>query len=305
MKFKMIISYLFLFASCVNSHAVEIETSIGHSYRVDINNPKSPLLVWDARRNNLKPNEEYSSKFIELSYKSKINLSDTEALRKEIKEIFELYQKKTERNLIKEMQSFYTAEQVSNIFFWVGSGQTKKVIKSTKKNYTLEKRITPYRYFSFIDPQKGAFSPFHFKIEEYWVSGNRNSVVLPFIDDTYPKTYLNEILGVEASDLWVAFRITEMKKEYVNIKMDIFNSENMIKSEQILGSIRSNLKYQNTINSYSIHYLAPEATICINTINGMLEYNLNKFSSKLLPEKEFSKTVCKKTIRQSSFMDYH
>lgn len=297
MHFKTIIFYLVLIISCANSHAVVIETSSGHSYDVDINNPKSPLIVWDARRNSINSNEKYSPKFIELSYKSKLKLSDTEALHKEIKEIFELYQKKTNRDLIQEMRDFYTAEQVSNIFFWVGSGKIKTIVKSTKKNHALEKRITSYRYFSFIDPQKGPFSPFHFKTEEYWVRSSNNSIFLPFIDDSYPKTYLNEILGIEGSNLWIAFRITEMKKEHVNIEMDIFNSQKLVKSEQIHGSIRTNLKYQDTINSYSINYLEPEATICINTTNGMFEYNLNKFTSKLLQEEEFSKTVCKKIIQ--------
>jgi hypothetical protein len=265
-----------------NAGAVTIETSAGNRYDVATDGPLSPYLATMSDYASMHaggPAQSYE--FMELKYKSVIPFLQRKAVREEAIEIFEKYQKATGQDLFQKIRDGMENGKLITIFLWVGSGQPETKVRTKKGGVLLEKRVTPYYYVAVMNPASGTFEPFLQPIGEYWLRERTREVALPFLNDEPGpdiKPYLNEILGVIDSPLWVAFRIVEMRRDSVDLKIEIFDEQKIIQSQLIPGCIRTNLGDQETIASYSVRSSSDNAALCFATKTGTMYYDVKSLT---------------------------
>ena len=281
------LAFLFALTAFSNASAVTIETSAGYRYEVETGGAPSPYLAFITR---FAPTQVGPIKyeFKELKYKTNIPFSQRKAIRDEAIEIVDKYRKATGEDLSQQIREGMKDGRLITILLWVGSGKTVTEVRSKKDEEVLEKRITPYYYVGLMNPAGGEFEPFVERLGEYWLRGNTEATHLPFLNDEPGpdiKPYLEEILGVRGTPLWIAFRITKMQKESVDLDMEIFDAENIVRREKIAGSIRTNWQDQGTIRSYSVQPSTGNSVICFTTTGGTIEYDVKKLTFTSAPSK--------------------
>ena len=254
--------------------AMIIESAEGNKYDVQTGEPFSPYTAWLASQSP----SPASYEFRELRYQTTIPYSRMDKVRAEAIDIFNRYQDAVGKNFQEEFGAALKSGRYISMFVWVGTGPTEIKTRGKKDGEVLEELVIPHHYFSVINPDGQSFNPFTLPITEYRVRQGNSSTTLPFLQkpmgpDAEP-AYLDEILGVRDSPLWVAFTIIEMRKEYVDLRLDVFDAQRIRHSEIIKRVIRTDTWNQDSLKSYSVSPQDGNATICFNTTDGPVAYSV-------------------------------
>ncbi len=276
MQIHQFISILTLLAISTAS-ATTIETADGNTYDVQAGAPLSPytaLLSSQEAPDRPGPN---AFEFRELRYQTKIPLTQMERVRAEAIDVFDRYHEAIGKDYHEEVREAIKEQRLISMFILVGTGPTKTKVRGVKNGETFEQRVTPHYYIAVFNPAGRQFSPMTYQATEYWIEKDAKSLALPFFrEEMSPdglNPYLDEILGVRDSDNWIAFSISDMRKEHVDLWMHVLNTGTLVRRELIKGAIRTDLRHQDTIQSYSVHPSDGNSIICFNTTAGMVEYD--------------------------------
>jgi len=269
--------FLALIAIAIDANAVIIETTDGNTYDVQAGGPPSPYVEWLNGRPRTKMTE--SLEFAELKYRSKIPLNQEDKIRAEAQEVFEKYLKATNNALYNQAREAAEQRRFLNIMLWLGTGNEQIQVRAKKTGAVLEKRITPHHYVAVFNPAGRGFSPMVYPQTAYWLHAEKESKPLGFLKDDRDVTpdayeYLREMLGVEDSDLWIAFTIKEMRRESVDLRMDVFDADHIVHSKIVKGCIRTDLCDKRTLDSYSVLPSDGNSVITFRTTAGALEYDV-------------------------------
>ena len=265
--------------AALNANATIIKTSDGNTYDVQSGGTPSPFFAFFNEMKKPETNPSYSVEFFELKYKSRIPLDQKEKVRAEAADVFAKYQKATGSSFTNKFYEAASENRFISMYMWVGSEKEQTVVMGQNNGVMLEKRITPHHYIA-VNPDGPQFSLVIYPQISYWIRGEKFSKELPFVKDSDRNfdpdsdSFLDEMFGVRDSNLWVAFSISEMRKESVDLVMTVFNDERIVHKETINGSVRTNLCNQTSLKSYSVQPAEGNAFITFNTTNGITEYDV-------------------------------
>lgn len=297
MKFlKVLLSVLITLA--LNANATIIETAAGNSYDVQTGGTPSPYLAWIAEQAKTKSIPDNGVDFVELRYQSKIPHDQMDAIRAEAREVFEKYVQAAGDSFRDQFLEAEKKRRFLNVLIWVGINQEKITVRGVKGGEILEKRTTPHLYIAVFNPGGGGFTPQIYPQSSFWVRGKSRSKSLPFLIDEREwnpdaLSYLDEIFGVKNTNLWIAFTVVQMREESVDLVMVIFDDKDIVRSEYIKGSIRTNLCVQDSIKSYSIQPNEDNDVIAFNTETGSIEYDVKSGAFKPITNIVLEKFGCK------------
>jgi len=278
MKFQQAVAFI-LVTLAVNANAAIIITKAGNSYDVQVGGQPSPYLAWLADKTKTGSIPDNAMDLVELRYQSKIPHDQMGEIRAEASEVFEKYVEAAGDSFRDQFREAEKRKRFLNILIWVGAGQEKITVKAIKEGEVLEKRTIPHFYIAVFNPGGGGFTPMIYPQTSFWLRGETQTKPLLFLTDEKnwnpdAFSYLDEMLGVKGTNLWVSFSIVQMRKESVDLVMDVFDDESVVRTEYVRGSIRTNLCVQDSIASYSIQPNEHNDVITFHTETGSIQYDV-------------------------------
>lgn len=95
-------------------------------------------------------------------------------------------------------------------------------------------------------------------------------------DDYYDNPYLTPVLGVAGSDLWVAFRLDEVKYAEVGIRIEVFNGSRIVHRQKVDHVVRLArcAGCFDQLSSYAIHPEPGNGVLRIDTPSGVVVYDV-------------------------------
>jgi hypothetical protein len=163
----------------------------------------------------------------------------------------------------------------------------RRINQLTKEETLIERRTKDTHIYCIIHPDGFGTDAYVSTYNYYLIKPDRTEKKLTHIAKKGLDSYLQNILPVDDSDMWVAFWLEEnaVRKYFVDLNVIVFNESKVLHKNHIKDSIRTNTCNWESSDSYSIFPKNGNQLIKFKTKNGEVIYDVKTNSLNMGEER--------------------